>query len=188
MKACFVLVVSAALVGSFCACDRSAVPSQQTHDTVGTLPKLAAMDSVQTEPAVSNSPSLQAIGQKALDALRNGDATFFASVVDKEGIALGTDNPLTTATEFRQELKSRTGAYCDLFGCDGARNSVRALLSGKSLAVRALVPKGSPGEGQVSVLEVKPGQTVTDASPSAVIMLVFVDRAGKWRLRVIDYT
>lgn len=159
-----------------CACDRTAVTNQQTQNSAGT----------QAERAVTSSASLRAVGQQTVDALKNGDAVFLASVVD-ERIALGTDNPITSSAGFKQELESRSGAYCDLFGCNSAQSSVRNLLSGKTLAVRALTAKSTLDRGQVDVFETKPGQSSPDTSRSPVITLLFVNRSGTWRLTAIEY-
>jgi hypothetical protein len=159
-----------------CACDRTAVTDKQAQNS----------DAPQAERADTSPTLLRAVGQQTLDALKHGDAVFLASVVD-EKIALGTDNPITSSPDFKRELKSRSGAYCDLFGCDSAQNSVRNLVSGKTLAVRALNSKGPPERGQVDVFETKPGQSSPDTSRSPVITMLFVNRRGTWRLTAIEY-
>src|SRR6185503_16032893 len=124
------------------------------------------------QPPVVDSVSLQTIGQQTLDALRNGDAVFLASAADEKGIALGTDNPVTPAAEFRRELNSKTGAYCDLFGCNGSPNSARALLSGKTLAIRAVASPGG-AHGQVDVIEAKRSGAAEETSGSPIVTFLF---------------
>jgi|SRR6266478_3784236 len=167
------------------ACDGTAPIRQEAQNKAGPQAAAVLPKNAQTEAVVPK--SLLTIGQRTLDALTNVNPDFLASVVD-DSVALGTDNPITSGANFKQELKSRTGAYCDLFGCKGAQNSVRNLLSGKTLAVRALTSEDPPGSGQVDVFEVKPGQNSPDYSQSSLLTFFFVSRRGAWRLAAIEYT
>lgn len=139
-----------------------------------------------TQADTSNLASLRSIGRRTFDALKTGDAAFLASMAD-DRIALGTDNPIMSSADFKRELSSRTGVYCDLLGCADTRNSVRALLAGKTHAVRALTSTDSLREGQVDVFEVGPGESLPGTLQSPVLTLLFVRRGETWRLTAIEY-
>ena len=168
------------------ACNEPAVTSKKSRNSVAALASSSPSHDQSAQLPVVDSVSLRTIGQQTLDALRNGDAAFLASAADEKGVALGTDNPVTPASEFRRELNSKTGAYCDLFGCNGTPNSVRALLSGKTVEIRAVASPGA-AHGQVDVFEAKRSVAAKESSGSALVTLFFENRKGAWRLTGIEY-
>lgn len=128
---------------------------------------------------------LQRTGERVIDALKSGDAAFLALIVDDAGIAIGIDGPITTGVEFREELRAKRAAYCDLLGCAGTTTSVRQMLIGRKLSVIARLPTSSD-VGQVDVFD---AAEMERAGPKKgpLLTLFFAFCNGAWRLGSIDY-
>src|SRR5687768_1881705 len=57
---------------------------------------------------------LKAVGEKTIRAILAEDVAILLSLVDDDGLALGTDNDPIPSNAFKAQLAARTGVYCEI--------------------------------------------------------------------------
>lgn len=84
---------------------------------------------LQAQSASAKESALRAVGIQTVKAIAHGNPSYLVSIVDPQGILIGHDEPKLSAELFRNKIKERTGAYCELFesGCKTSHNPAYTL-------------------------------------------------------------
>jgi len=130
------------------------------------------------------------LAEKTLDAIRNNDVGFVATLPDPTGIYVGFDASKMTATQFRKELAAKNGVYCVIFDSSCAKefqgsprpSSLRQMLIAQPVTT-TMVMQDAQGVSQVVSVTVRKA-----ANPHEDLFTLYFRQVGKhWRLQHIDY-
>jgi hypothetical protein len=129
------------------------------------------------------------IGAKVVDAIKNRDTNLLSSVVDPNGIYLGSDSAKISAAQFRKELSEQRGAYCVIFDVSCEKGGFQKSPMGFSLRDAlmrepvTLSASDATAHPQDMAVEVERAQH-TDEVP----FTLFFRRVGNsWKLQQIEY-
>lgn len=97
--------------------------------SIATVLVLAATGTAMAACAATCTPddaSLDRAVAATVGAVRSNDPQAFMAVVSRDGLALGTDGPLVSFQALASQFASRTGRFCDIFGCGGQDGNMHA--------------------------------------------------------------
>jgi hypothetical protein len=129
---------------------------------------------------------LQNIGRKTVAAILRRDITTLSSIVDKDGITLGTDGEKISANTFRNQLKRRDGLYCDLFGCRQNESNLESWMHNEMPKIKIQNYRDFSNTGYVDVFD---NNDIDDQKiiQRPLFTLGFIFRKEKWYLFLIEY-
>jgi hypothetical protein len=132
---------------------------------------------------------VQSVAEKALDAIRDNDATFLSRLADPGGVYVGTDAQRMSALRFGRELLEKRGVYCVIFDASclkgqsvdsRTRYSLRQILIQQQVTMNVTRVGGAPEVRAAVVKKVK-------GSNEILFTLVFRHVEGNWKLQQIEY-